>query len=179
MAGELPGSHNQGTPAGPPITFAPAAGSPVCPQGHRGVPTMCTPRCCGATDTQSPHCFQVVYSRSTRGTGLIAHPGIQPSQVNSAPRCLCCSRGSGAPGEDSGGEAQDRHTPPACPCPHPRGADPAQQRLGAVLPWCGGTSLTAGGSSGSVPPFSRNLEKVSTSRVLLYSTICSHGMEWR
>lgn len=83
----------------------------LCPQGHGGVPTTCTPRCCRATDTQSPHRFQVVYSRSTTGTGLIAHPGIRPSQVNSAPRCLCCSRVSGAPGEDSGGEART-DTPP-------------------------------------------------------------------
>lgn len=63
---------------------------------------------------------------------------------------------------------------------------PAQQRLGATPGWVGvsglqggggGTTLTTGGSSGSVPPFSRNLEKVSTSRALLYSTIWSHGME--
>lgn len=60
----------------------------------------------------------------------------------------------------------DGHTLP--PCPHLAGA--------GDIPGQGGvpTSLT-GGSSGSVPPFSKNLEKVSTSRVLLNSIIWNHG----
>lgn len=148
----------------------------LCPQDRRLLPAH------GATDTdQSPHCFQVVYSTRLSGTGLTTHPGIHLSPARLDPPCPCCSQGSWSPGEGSSEAWMDTHSLPD-PVPVPILQHPSPRPAGAGdCPGQGGCSLTSltGGSTGSVPPLSRNLEKVSTSRVLLYSTIWSHGREGR
>lgn len=111
------------------------------------LPKTCTPRCCGATDTdQSPQCFQVVYSTHPSGTGLTAHPGIRPSQADWVPPCLCCSQGSWAPGEGSS-EAQTDTQPLPVPVPILQDPSPCPAEAGGH-PGVGGGLWPSGGVEG-------------------------------
>lgn len=106
------------------------------PWGEWGLLAAALPPCCRAADKdQSPRWFQGIYSTRTRGTGLTAHPGPQPCLTDSAPLCLCCSRGSWSPAEGGGKTRRATHTlsPPCCGAE--QGPSPAQQGLGAILGW--------------------------------------------
>lgn len=112
------------------------------------LPKTCTPRCCGATDTdQSPQCFQVVYSTHPSGTGLTAHPGIRLSQADWVPPCPCCSQGSWAPGEGSS-EAQTDAQPLPVPVPILQDPSPCPAEAGGH-PAVGGGLWPSGGWRGN------------------------------